>query len=234
MLVLLVSPVTLATGDIALNLTVIGPDGEPLENAKVTVYNDVGTVVDEGTTDENGTVSLTVDENDTYLVVIKSKFYIIDTVTVAGETNVTIDASTMYYANLSSTPKNVDVEVVLLAFDDVSLKMTTNVTVYAPSSINVSYPEEVIEFPYKYVFDHIEYDTEETNETTVTLDMTENYIVTAYYTKTFYMALEYWIVIILVIVIIAALAIAWTAGARQAKAMIEAYREKNRKYVRRK
>jgi len=235
MIALLVSPaIALAATDPTVNITVYGADGQPLENAKVTVYDSAGTVVFEGNTDENGTVSLTVSETGLYLVVVKSEYYILDTINVTGDMNVTIDASTMYHANLTSTPKNVDVKVVLLAFDEVELTMTTNVTVYAPSDINVTYPSEIVEFPYKYVLSKIEYDGRETNETTVTLDMTEDYVVTAYYEKTFYITLEYWMVILLVIIIVAALAIAWSAGARQARAMISEWREKNRKYVKKK
>jgi len=235
MIAVLIAPsITLAASDSTLNVTVIGADGQPLANAKVTVYNKLGNVVEEETTDENGTVTLTVSETGLYLIVVKDDYYILYDINVTGDMNVTIDASTMHFANLTSEPKSVDVKVVLLAFDDVTLTMTTNVTIYAPSDINVTYPSEITEFPYKYVLDKIEYDGKETNDTTVTLDMLEDYVVTAHYEKTFYITMEYWMVIILVIVLVAALAIAWSAGARQAKAMISEWREKNRKYVKKK
>jgi len=230
--ILVLAPVAMASSDPTVNITVIGADGQPLASAKVTLYDEGGNKY-EGTTDENGTVSITVPTNATYLAVVKSGYYILDTITVEGDVNVTIDASGMYYANLTSTPKAVDVEVYLTAFDDVKLKLTTNVTVYAPSDMNVTYPEEITEFPYKYVLEKIEYDGMETNETTVTLDMTEDYVVTAQYTKTFFITLEYWIIIILVLIVIAAIAIAWSAGARTAKAMISEWRER-RRFVRRK
>lgn len=230
----LVMPLVVKAEDPTITITVIGYDGEPLANAKVTVYDEAGNTY-EGTTDENGTATITVPANASYLIVVKSEYYILDTVTVSGDTNVTIDASKMYYAVLKSTPKSVDVKVVLLAFKDVSLTLSTNVTVYAPSSINVTYPKEIVEVPYKYVLEKIEYDGKETNQTTVTLDMTETYVVTGTYVKTFYLTLEYWLVILLVAVLVVALIVAgFAAGARTATAMVVEWKEKNRKYVRRK
>jgi len=224
----------MAASDITVRVTVIGPDGDPLKNVKVMLYDDTGAKVDEDATDENGTAVLTVTANETYLIVVKGEYYILDTVTVSGDTNKTVDASVMHLANLTSEPKNVDVKVVLVAFEDVTLTMTTNITVYSPSDINVTYPKEVVEVPYKYVLDKIEYDGKETNKTTITLDMAEDYKVVAHYTKTFYLTLEYWLLVVLVLIIIVALAVAWTAGSRTAKTVIEEYREKNRKFVKKK
>jgi len=229
-----VAPATFAQG-YRVNFTIIGADGEPLANAKVTLYSADGDVEDEGTTDENGTVTLMVSELGPYLVVVKSEYYIIDAINVTTDNmNVTIDASALHYANLTSTPRSVEVTVRHLEFTElqnIGIKMSTNVTVYATDTINVTFPKEVVEVPYKYVLDYIKYDTKETNETTITLDMTENYEVTAYYIKTFYLTMEYWVVIILVIIAIIALAVAWSAGASTARAKIAEWRERNRRFV---
>lgn len=233
-LVLVLSPATHAVAtDPVVTITVIGPDGKAVSGAKVTLYDTAGNKY-ENTTDINGVTQITVPENGTYLVVVKSTYYILSTVDVLGDTSVTINATTMHHVNISSTPLSVDTTVVLLAFNYTKLTITTNMTVYAPSSINITFPKEIVKFPYKYTFDKIKYDSVETNETTITLDMARDYTVTGYYTKTFYMALEYWMVMLLVIVIIAALAIAWVAGAKTARAMIEEWREKSRKFVRKK
>ena len=230
---MLVAPVAAAAADPVVTITVVGPDGKAVSGAKVTLYDTAGNKY-ENTTDINGVTEITVPANGTYLVVVKSEYYILDTVDVAGDTSKTVNASVLHYANITSTPLSVDVKVLLLAFNYTKLTLTTNVTVYAPSDINVTYPSEITQFPYKYTFDKIKYDGVETNETTVTVDMARDYVITGYYTKTFYMALEYWMVIVLVIVIIAALAIAWSAGAKTAKAMIEEWRNKSRKYVKKK
>jgi len=230
---MLVTPVAVAAADPVVTITVIGPDGKVVSGAKVTLYDTAGNKY-ENTTDINGVTEIAVPANGTYLVVVKSEYYILDTVDVSGDVSKTVNASAMYHVNISSTPLSVDAKVMLTAFTYVKVTTTTNITVYAPSSINITFPKEIVKFPYKYTFDKIKYDGVETNETSIVIDMARDYTVTAYYTKTFYMALEYWMVIILVIVIIAALAIAWSAGAKTARAMVEEWRNKSRKFVKKK
>jgi len=219
--------------DPVVNLTVAGKDGKAITGAKVILYDSAGNTY-ENTTDINGVTKITVPSNATYLVVVETEYYILDTVTVSGDTDYTVNASTMHYANITSTPLSVDIDVMLVAFNYTKISLTSNVTVYAPSDINVTFPGEIVKFPYKYVFDKVKYDGVEKNETTVSIDMARDYTVTAYYTKTFYMTLEYWVIVILVIVIIAAIAIAWSAGAKTSKAVIEKWRERNRRFVKRK
>ena len=226
-------PMATASSDMTVTITVVGPDGKNVTGAKVTLYDTAGNKY-ENTTDINGVTEISVPANGTYLVVVKTSYYIIDTVDVAGDTSKTVNASAMYHVNISSTPLSVDAKVMLTDFTYVTVTMTTNITVYAPSSLNITFPEEIVKLPYKYAFDKIKYDGVETNKTSIVIDMARDYTVTAYYTKTFYMTMEYWVLIILIIVIIAALAIAWSAGARTARAMIEEWRNKNRKYVRKK
>ena len=233
--VALAAPAAVAApaADPVVTINVVGPDGAAVEGAKVTLYDTAGNKY-ENTTDASGAAEIAVPANGTYLVVVKSEYYILDTVDVAGNTSKTVNASAMHHANITSVPLSVDVKVLLQAFNYTELAMTTNVTVYAPSDINVTYPGEVAKFPYKYTLDKIKYDGAETNETAVSLDMTKDYAVTAYYAKTFYMKLEYWMLVLLVAIVIAALAIAWSAGAKTAKAMISDWRSRNRRFVKRK
>jgi len=46
--------------------------------------------------------------------------------------------------------------------------------------------------------------------------------------------LEYWMVGVLALIVIIALVVAWTAGARTAKTMIEEWRAGSRKFVKKK
>jgi len=231
---IIVNPVVAATAtQYNVTITVIGADGSALPNVAITLYDTSGNKY-EGTTDSRGVTTIAVPATGTYLIVVKAEYYILDTVSVAGDTSYAVDASKMTYANITSTPVAVDAKVVLQAFNTVELTVTTNVTVYASSAINVTFPTEVSKFPYKYTFSKIEFNGIETNETTVSLDMMGNYAVTAYYTKSFFVEMNYWIIALIVIIIIAALAIAWSAGARTAKTMIEEWREENRKFVKRK
>ncbi|RLG50055.1 MAG: hypothetical protein DRN90_00330, partial [Thermoproteota archaeon] len=200
--------------------------------AKVIVYDTDGKSY-ENTTDINGVAKIDVPANGSYLIVIKDEYYILTTVTVAGDTTITVNASAMHYANITSTPINVDAKVKLSTFN-YTITITTNVTVYASASLNITYPEEVSKFPFKYVLENITYDGVETNETTITLDMARDYSVNANYSRTFYMTLECWMVAAIVVVIVVALLVAWKAGSKTAKAMIQQWKSVNRKFVKKK
>jgi len=212
-----------------VTITVYDPDNEPLANAKVVLYDMVGHSY-ENTTDENGVTMIEVPENETYLIVVKSNIYILSTVDVSGNTSVTVNASALHSAEVCSTPISVEADLVLQAFDYVSIPVNTNITVYAPSDLNITYPGEIYEFPYKYTFDKIVYDSEETNETSVVVDMVADYTVTAQYIKSFYITLEYWVAAILVVIIIVAITIAFFAAPKTARAVIEG---KARRFVKR-
>ena len=230
LLVVLFSVPVAAASDPTVTIKVIGADGGDLTNAKVVLYDDAGHTY-EGTTNATGYAVITVPENGTYLIVVDTKYVILDTVTVEGDTSKTVNATAMHYANVSSTPLVVDVDVMLLAFENVSVSRATNFTVYAPSSINLTFPEEIYEFPWKYEFQKVTYDTTEKNATEITLDMAANYVVTAEYTKTFGFVLEYWMLLVLIAVVVIAIAIAVIAASRHTIMMI---RERSRKFVEKK
>lgn len=231
--VLCLAPAFAFAADPTVTIKVVGPDGGNVTGAKVILYDTDGKTY-ENSTDINGETIITVPANGTYLILVKSEYYILDTVDVEGNVSKTVNASTMNHVNVTSYPLTVDASLLLLAFNYTSITVTTNMTVYAPSDLNVSYPAEIEKFPYKYVFDKIKYDGVETNASTVTIDMTRDYVVTGVYTQTFYMALEYWVLIILVLIIVIALVVAFTAGGKTAKTVIEDWKERKRKFVRRK
>ncbi len=231
LLVAMAAPTLAASVDVTIRA--IGPDNTALANAKVVLYDIQGNAY-EGTTNSTGYVTITVPAPDVYLVVVEGgKFYILDTVNTSATTLYTVNATLMHHANLSSTPTVVDVKVALAGFG-YNVSLTTNTTVYAASDLEVFYPAEVVKFPYKYTFEKIKYDNTETTNTSVTLVMTADYDVVAYYTKQFYLTLELWVAIILVACIVIAILAAMAAGARAAKSVLHEYSEKKRKFVRRK
>lgn len=236
--IILVNPsVTAAATQYSVAITVVGTSGSPIPNASVILYDTSGMQYT-GTTDSNGVATIAVPATGTYLIEVNAGNYIIlDTVNVASNTSYTVDATKMKYANITSTPIAVNASVVLGAFNTVQLTQTTNITVYAPSNISITFPSEIPQTPFKYTFSKVVYNGIESNQTTVSIDMTSNYAVTAYYTRTFYLPLgsmNYWMVAILIIIIVAAIAIAWSSGARTAKTMIDQWMEENRRFVRRK
>ena len=245
--VLLVAPLigvgtTAVTANPAYKVTlrVIDASGNALTSATVEVFYQGGSKVVSGTTNTTGYFEFEVLSNGTYLVVVYKEFYILDYFAVSGaDVSKTINLTTGYYKlNASSTPINVGFNMTLGDVSGVTYQgATTNVTVYVPagSSVTLAFPKEKTEYyVYKYVLDKIKYDYSETTDNTLTLTMSTNREVTAYYTKTFAITLEYWILAILVVIIVVSLVVAWRAGAKTAKSMIEEYRERSRKFVRRK
>lgn len=229
----LATPLLMAQEETAkVTITAIGADGRVLKNAKVTLYDSQGNEYS-NTTNETGVTVIEVPINS-YLVVVKSEYYILDVINVSGNMSYTVDASAMYYANITAEPISVDATVALVEFEGVNLTLTTNVKVFAPSSINVSFPHKVVKFPWRYVLQNITFDnTIVENKNYVVLDMASDYVVKAKYSQEFYFMLEWWMVGLLVLIFIIAIAVAWSAGARTARALIEEYRA-NGRFVRKK
>jgi len=217
-----------------VTVTVIGDDGRPLENAQVTLYDSLGNAYT-NKTDETGVTVITVPSNATYLVVVKGEYYILDTITVSGDMSYEVNASAMYYANITSEPVSADVILGLTSFEYVNITVTTNVKVYAPSEINVTFPTEIKKFPWRYVLENITYDnTVVENKSYIVLDMAKDYDVKANYRQEFYLKLESWMLYLLVGLLVLAIVIAFFAGTRTARAVIEEWRTRNSKFVRRK
>jgi len=217
-----------------VTVTVIGDDGRPLENAQVTLYDSLGNAYT-NETNETGVTIITVPSNATYLVVVKGEYYILDTITVSGDMSYEVNASAMYYANITSEPVSADVILGLTSFEYVNITVTTNVKVYAPSEINVTFPTEIKKFPWRYVLENITYDnTVVENKSYVVLDMAKDYDVKANYRQEFYLQLESWMLYLLVGLLVLAIVVAFFAGTRTARAVVEEWRTRNSKFVRRK
>ena len=226
-----IAPAVAAATAYTITVVVVGPDKMPVKGAKVIVYDKSGKAY-EGVTDASGVAKIEVPDNDTYLVEVKAGNYIVvDAVHVEGDTSKTIDVSTMHHANITSTPVSVGVSIQYGIFET-KLNLTTNITVYAPAPITVSYPEEVAKIPFKYVLKKISYDGVEVEDTKVTLDMSKDYMVVAVYEKTFPASLNMWLAILFAIIVIAAVVIAFVAGGRKAKEIIGEWRESKMRFVR--
>jgi hypothetical protein len=216
-----------------IEVDVIGPNNQVLPNVEVVLYNSAGTSYT-NKTNSAGKVNFTQTPAGDYLVVVKSTYYIIKKISVSANAKFLVNATAMKYANITSVPITVDFNLTANGFSNVVLKPTTNKTIYSSEILNATFPKEISKFPYKYVYNYTEYDTTTTNETTVSLDMSKNYVATVHYTRTFFFVLEYWMVAAIVIIIVLAIAVAWYASSRTAKAMIENYRASARRFVKRK
>lgn len=222
-----------------VTITVVGKDGSAVADATVEVFYEDGTSVGRQTTDASGQCTFEVTKNGTYLVVVSKEYLILDYFEVSGsnatkEINLT---SGYYQLNVTSVPTCVSFNLTLGAVSAATYTdAATNATVYVPSGgeVTVSFPKEKKEYyVFKYVLEKVVYDSTETTSSEVTLTMDSDKVVTAHYEKTYAIVLETWMVVALVFVIALALFVAFRAGSHAAKEAIEEYRERSRKFVKR-
>jgi len=226
MLVPIVVPVALAQG-VTVTITVIGADGSPVADATVTLIDASGNKYS-NTTDSNGVAVVNVPGGVYLIVVAAPSYYILSSVDTSAATRVTVDASAMKLVNVSSVPASVDFTIGLTG---INTTLSTNTTVYAPSTVVIAFPSEYVKFPYRYTFNRLVYDSTETNETSVTLDMSSSHSVTAYYTQSFYVPLPTWAVVALIVLIVVAIFAAFRFASATAKHIIAS---QARRFVKRK
>jgi len=226
MLVPIVVPVALAQG-VTVTITVIGADGSHVAGATVTLIDASGNKYS-GTTDSNGVATVEVPEGVYLVVVAAPSYYILSSIDTSATTRVTVDASAMKSVNIMSVPASVDFTIGLASVG-INTTLSTNVTVYAPSTVVVTFPSEVVKFPYRYIFDHLVYDSTETGETSVTIDMASSREVVAYYKQSFYMPLPTWAVVLLIVLVVIAIFVAFRSASAVAKHIIES---QTRRFVR--
>jgi len=231
-LAMLVIPVASAETTYTVTVTVVGPDRNPVASATVTFIDSAGNKYS-NTTDSSGVTKISVPAG-TYLIVVKaSSYYILSSATISASSSVRVDASAMHKADISSVPVSVDISVELTSVK-ISTSISTNATVYAPSTISITFPSEVMKFPFRYVFVNATYDSTSTNETTISLDMAKDYAVVAHYSQQFFIALPSWLVIVLIVIIVLGIVVAFRAGTKTAKSMIEEYVASSRRFVKKK
>ena len=80
----------------------------------------------------------------------------------------------------------------------------------------------------------IVYDYTETTANEVSFTVNADRVVTAHYERQFAIVLEPWILALLAVVIAVSLFVAWRAAGATAKEVVEEYRERARRFVKRK
>jgi len=233
MLAPIVAPAALAQGavvqGVAVTISVIGADGSPVAGATVTLIDASGNTYS-NKTDSNGVAVVNVPGGVYLIVVAAPSYYILSSINTSATTSVTVNASAMKYVNISSVPASVDFTIGLTAVG-INATLSTNTTVYAPSTVAISFPSEVVRFPYRYTFDHLVYDSTTSNSTSVTLDMSANRAVTAYYAQSFYVPLPTWAVVVLIVLVVIAVFAAFRSASATAKHIIES---QTKRFVRKK
>ena len=234
-LALAVLPSVVSTQDPVVSLTVVAPDGSALANATVKLIDVTGKEYS-GKTDTAGKASITVPATGLYYVLVHGQgYYILSVLNVTGDVSARIDASAMRALVVKSTGASVEFSVARSEMPSLTLKFSTNVTIYTDpgKTVTLEFPREVLRFPYKYTLQKIAYDTAETTDNAVTLAPTTDTTVTAHYSKTLYFALPAWGILALGVTVAIAIGAIWFAT-KTAKHAVASLGESLTSFVRRK
>ena len=198
--VLFVATATAMAYETPINFKAIKPDGKVAANADYKIYYTNGSLTKSGVLDADGKAKFNLTDNATYIaVVITAKESIIDDFSVpeitdpVNETpvNVTINASALYALNVSSAlteaiwgvgAPSVEVEFVPESYSSFKYSFNTNWTIYTMLRNDLTFPNESTSGIWTFVLKNITVDSSKyTNVTTVTIPMTDDTDVIAYY-----------------------------------------------------
>jgi len=226
-----------------VNFSVIKPDGKVAANADYKIYYTNGSLVLSGTLDADGKASFNLTDNATYIaLVITSTESILDDFSIPTITDpvsqtpvdITINATALYALNVSSTPiQNVQVQLVPELYQGFIYTFNTNWSVYTDLRNNLTFPNETKSGIWTYTLKKITIDTSEyTNVTEVTIPMTGDTDVVAYYEIKYPVLEPIYLVLIIGLIGITIIAVIIVAG-RRAKATARAKVEDSFRFYRR-
>jgi len=234
MALVLIMPQAYAEG-VTVSLTIIAPDGGVLANATVKMISVNGEVFS-NTTNASGVVVFNLPSTGLYYVLIHGEgYYVLSVLNVLGNLTTIINASTMPALIVQSTGVSVEYSVVRGEISNVSVKLTTNSTVYTDlgKDVTLIFPGEVVKFPFKYVFEKVVYDNVESTSNSVTFTVTANTTVTAYYSKTLFIVLPTWAWIALGVTVLIAIGLVYVST-KTIKHVVEFLRENSMLFIKRK
>jgi len=203
----------------AILVRVVGPDNAPVSGMTVKAINGT-TTYDTGLTNGTGWAELDVPAGTVVLVALyNTTTDAIRVVTVASENDTfVINMTALYWVKLYSTEVRVNVTVKEPATGTELEYVANETTIYTDAELNYTYPEEVEEFPYRYVFKELRYDGSVTTDPYVVLSPSANTEVTAVYERQWWIALttEQIIIVLIASVAIIMLLLAVTRGGARA------------------
>ena len=249
--VLLATVATAMAYETPINLEVIKPDGKVASNADYKIYYTNGSLAKSGVLDADGMAKFNLTDNATYIaVVITSEETILDDFNVPEITdpvnqtpvNITVNATTLYALNVSSAltesiwginPPSVKVELVPESYPSFKYSFNTNWTVYTMLRNNLTFPNETKSGIWTFVLKKITVDTSEyTNVTTVTIPMTDDTDVVAYYELKYPVLEPMYLIIIALLIGLALVAVIIVSG-KKAKSVARKRVEDSFKFYRR-
>ena len=241
--VLLATVATAMAYETPINLEVIKPDGKVASNADYKIYYTNGTLAKSGT--------LNADGNATYIaLVVTSTESIIDDFSVPLITdpvnqtpvNITIDATKLYALNVSSAlaksvwgvgAPSVQVEFVPENYTKFNYTFSTNWTIYTILRNNLTFPNETKSGIWTFVLKNITVDSSVySNVTTVTIPMSDNTTVVAYYEMKYPILEPIYLFIIVGLIGLALIAVVIVSG-KKAKATIRSRVEDSFRFYKR-
>lgn len=175
---------SLAATTYTTTLQVVSPQNSALSGVTVTIYALNGTKLYSGTTNSTGYISTSL-ANGTYLAVVSTgKYYMFALFKVAGTTHAVINGTKLHYANITAVPTSASVTLEKIDGSNVTMTLTTNVTVYGDKNMTVVYPSSFVSFPYEYKLSQVKNATATLTTGTIFVNMTgANQVVVATYTQ---------------------------------------------------
>lgn len=233
------------------NLKVVKPDGSAASNADYKIYYINGSIAVSGTLDGNGTASFNLTDNTTYIAVVTTTTEtILDNFSIPAirdpvnqpPVNITVNATTFKALNVSSAligsafgakAPSVNVKLVPADYKNFSYNFNTNWTIYTPLSNNLTFPNETKSGIWSCTLKKITVDsTEYNNTTTVSIPMTANTNVVAYYEIKYPVLQPVYIIILVGLVGIALVAVVLVSG-KKAKGRVRERIESDFRFYRR-
>jgi len=249
--VLLATVATAMAYETPINLEVIKPDGKVASNADYKIYYTNGTLAKSGTLNADGKASFNLTDNATYIaLIITSAESIIDDFSVPLITdpvnqtpvNITIDATKLYALNVSSAlaksvwgvgAPSVQVEFVPENYTKFNYTFSTNWTIYTILRNNLTFPNETKSGIWTFVLKNITVDSSVySNVTTVTIPMSDNTTVVAYYEMKYPILEPIYLFIIVGLIGLALIAVVIVSG-KKAKATIRSRVEDSFRFYKR-
>jgi len=250
--VLLATVATAMAYETPINFKAIKPDGKVASNADYKIYYTNGSLAVSGVLDADGMAKFNLTDNATYIaVVITTEETILDDFDVpkitdpANETpvNITVNASALYALNVSSaltesywgliSPPSVKVEFVPESYPSFKYSFNTNWTIYTILRNNLTFPNETTSEIWTFVLKNITVDSSEyTNVTTVTIPMTDDTNVVAYYELKYPVLEPTYLIIIALLIGLALVAVVIVSG-KKAKSIARQRVEDSFRFYRR-
>jgi len=216
-------------------------DGKPAANADYYVWSaSSGKLVKSGKLNSTGMVEINLTDSSSYIFAFKTTEYTamtnytIPTITApANQTPVyvTINASSMYYLKVNSTPISVTAKLTPVAYKNFTYSFGTNYTIYTMMPSNVTFPNKTQSGFAFYGLKSIKVgNTEYNNTTTVKVTMAGNTVVVATYEKLPFMISPIMAIGVIGLIGACLIAVLFIRKKSVAKAMMEL--EKRGKYFR--